>query len=60
MLSEVTNEIIDAILFNERRQAHPRRSPSEALRTQPMAGNRASLKPDWCQLPPGTKPGASA
>ena len=59
---EVTNQIIDAILHNEGRhlgrEPKLRRDVRTGARIAPTPGSMANLKPDWCQLPPETKPGA--
>ena len=59
---EVTNQIIDAILHNEGRhlgrEARPRPEARTGARIAPAPKSMANLKPDWCQVPPETKPGA--
>ena len=53
MSVSITDEIIDAIIQNETR--HGLR-PGRQQRFAPAprtSGNRAELKPDWGQLPPG-------
>ena len=48
MLFEVTDELVNAIFQNEGRKAA--REPKHLA-----SGNKATLKPDWCQLPPGAR-----
>ena len=57
MLFEVTNQIIDAMLDNERRQLGRTHRPGSTPTRIPAPANTSTQKPDWCQLPPG---GASA
>lgn len=49
----ITDEIIDAIIQNEHRHVCRPRLRHPSPRALQATGNRARLKPDWTQLPPG-------
>lgn len=58
MSCTITDEIIDAIIQNEKRHVcHPRELHAAARPSQ-VAGNLACLKPEWGQFPPGWAEGA--
>ena len=48
----INDQIIDAMLQNEKRGSQQARIASAPKRPFPAASNLANLKPDWCQLPP--------
>ena len=52
MQDSFTDEIIDAIIQNDRRHVGRPRKPLPAWLPKD-AWNLAALKPDWGQLPPG-------
>lgn len=54
MLFDVTNAAIEAILRNEGRHAGRPGKPSVRPGLPPPV-TRESLKPDWCQFPPGSE-----
>jgi hypothetical protein len=53
MSCSITDEIIDAIIQNEQRHVCRPRGRHASVRLPQAAGNLASLKPEWSQLPPG-------
>jgi len=56
----ITDEIIDAIIKNEHRHVCRPCRPYPSPRALQTTGNRARLKPDWAQLPPGEHPESAA
>jgi len=53
MPSLITDEIIDAIIQNERRHVCRAVTPHPSARALQETRNLALLRPDWTQLPPG-------
>ena len=53
MPSQITDEIIDAIIQNEGRHLGRSGKSHPPVRTLLATRNLACLKPDWTQLPPG-------
>ncbi len=53
MPHSITDEIIDAIIQNEQRHVCRPRERQAWPRTLQAAGNPASARPEWSQLPPG-------
>jgi hypothetical protein len=54
MFVSITDEIIDAIIQNERCHAGRSRKPQPSTPALRASRNLADLKPDWSQFLPGT------